>query len=38
MCKILKKDSNFNFDELCIKDFEYLKEFLISAPIIMALD
>src|SRR5436853_4038959 len=38
LCDLLAKDAVFNFDESCIKAFETLKEKLISAPIVVALD
>lgn len=38
MCKLLEKESKLKFYEVCLKDFEHLKEFLISAPIIVAPD
>ncbi|KAF3650855.1 hypothetical protein FXO37_18272 [Capsicum annuum] len=38
MCKLLEKESKFSFDESRFKAFEHLKELLISALIIVALD
>ncbi|XP_047256154.1 uncharacterized protein LOC124888914 [Capsicum annuum] len=38
LCKLLEKDVKFDFDEACLKSFEFLKERLVSAPIIVSLD
>ncbi|KAA3480469.1 Retrovirus-related Pol polyprotein from transposon opus [Gossypium australe] len=35
LCKLLEKDSMFNFDYDCLKAFEDLKKRLISTPIII---
>ncbi|MDV3192410.1 MAG: hypothetical protein Q8840_00220, partial [Sweet potato little leaf phytoplasma] len=32
LCKLLKKEVKFVFDDACLKAFEFLKERLISAP------
>src|SRR5436189_2746825 len=38
LCDLLAKDTEFNFDEICLRAFEILKEKLILAPIMIALD
>ncbi|XP_059291973.1 uncharacterized mitochondrial protein AtMg00860-like [Lycium ferocissimum] len=38
MCKLLEKESKFNFDEKCIKAFEELKLRLTSALIVVSPD
>nr|XP_016436399.1 PREDICTED: uncharacterized protein LOC107762545 [Nicotiana tabacum] len=38
LCKFLEKDVTFKFDEACLKAFEELKEKLMAAPIVVALD
>ncbi|XP_049356997.1 uncharacterized protein LOC125821622 [Solanum verrucosum] len=35
MCKLLEKEVKFVFDEACLKAFKFLKEKLISAPVII---
>ncbi|KAF3655536.1 hypothetical protein FXO37_15893 [Capsicum annuum] len=34
LCKLLEKEVKFDFDKACLKAFECLKEWLVSAPII----
>lgn len=36
MCKLIEKETKFNFNESCLKSFEHLKALFISAPIIVA--
>ncbi|KAD3640078.1 hypothetical protein E3N88_29301 [Mikania micrantha] len=38
MTHLLEKDTPFVFDEECMKEFEFLKERLVSAPILVAAD
>ena len=38
LCKLLKKDVVFSFDEACIEAFNEIKKRLIFAPIMSALD
>ncbi|KAM2522524.1 hypothetical protein PS1_029455 [Malus domestica] len=38
ICRLLKKDVPFQFDEECESEFKQLKEKLTSAPIIVPLD
>ena len=38
LCKLLEKDSPFNFTNECKLSFDRLKEALISAPIVVAPD
>lgn len=38
MCKLLNKETKFNIDEACLKSLKYLKELVISIPIIVAPD
>lgn len=38
LCKLFEKEVKFMFDNVCLKAFECLKEWLISTPIIMSLD
>ena len=35
ICKILEKESNFEFDGECVREFNNLKEKIVSASIIM---
>ena len=35
LCKLLKKDANFDFDESCKSAFEEIKSRLVSAPIML---
>ena len=37
MCKLLEKDCQFYFDELCVKSFGEIIGKLVSAPIIISL-
>ncbi|WMV58954.1 hypothetical protein MTR67_052339 [Solanum verrucosum] len=38
LCKLLERDTKFEFDGACLNPFEELKEKLISKPIIISLD
>lgn len=38
MCKLLVKKEKFDFNRYCIRAVNYLKEKLMSAPIIVALN
>jgi len=38
MCKLLEKEAKFLFDGACSKTFKFLKERLISTPVITSLD
>ncbi|XP_060212098.1 uncharacterized protein LOC132639678 [Lycium barbarum] len=38
MCKLLKKEAKFEFDDKCRKAFDEFKERLTSAPVIVTLD
>lgn len=38
LCKLLEKDTIFNFDKQCLKVFNDLKSRLVSAPIIITLN
>ena len=38
LCKLLEKDSNFDFDESCRSAFEEIKSKLVSAPIMLTPD
>ena len=38
LCNMLAKDVPFNFDEECLKTYEFLKEAVTKAPIIQPLD
>ena len=38
LCKLIKKECKFYFDESCLKAFGELKEKLVSAPIIISPD
>ena len=38
LCKLLEKDSSFDFTNDCKLDFDRLKEALISAPIVVSPD
>ena len=38
LCKLLKKDTTFVFDEACLKAFKELKTRLIATPIMIMLN
>ena len=38
LCRLLEKDTNFDFDESCRYAFEEIKSGLVSAPIMLTLD
>ena len=38
LCRLLEKDTKFNFDESCRSAFEEIKSRLVSAPIMLTLD
>ncbi|XP_052478746.1 uncharacterized mitochondrial protein AtMg00860-like [Gossypium raimondii] len=38
LCKLLEKNTTFSFDEECLKAFNYLKNWLVSAPVIITPD
>ena len=38
LCRLVKKDANFDFDESCRSAFEEIKSRLVSAPIMLTLD
>ena len=38
LCRLLKKDTNFDFDESCRSSFEEIKSRLVSAPIMLTAD
>ncbi|KAH0634861.1 hypothetical protein KY284_037647 [Solanum tuberosum] len=38
LCKVLEKESKFDFDDACLRAFGELKEKLITAPIIISTD
>ena len=38
LCRLLKKDTNFDFDESCRYAFEEIKSRLVSAPIMLTPD
>ena len=38
LCNLLEKDAAFVFDENYLKEFQLIKEKLVSAPIVIVLD
>ena len=38
LCNLLEKDVSFVFDENCLKEFQLIKEKLVSTPIMIVLD
>ena len=38
LCRLLEKDTKFNFDEACQSSFEEIKSRLVEAPIMAKLD